>query len=430
MIKHVNDTFEETYYEGRCDNGLRVVIWHKPDYHTSSCLFAVPYGSLDLKQIDQKGNVICMPSGIAHFLEHKLFESDHSDVMEEFSKLGCNVNAFTSYSETCYYFDTSAPDIDEPLELLLDFVQSLNISEASVEKEKGIIDQELQMYLQMPDSRIVFESFKALYHHHPLRNDIGGDHDSVYATTKQQLEACYHMNYHPCNMFLIIATPIDPEHLFKVINDNQKRKQFGDFIPLARYLEIEPKTVYKPNVHIKMDVEMPRVALAIKLAVNTDDIMKKLKDEWILRMILETHFSSMNADFQKWIDEKKISPLFYCDNENAKDHALMIFVDETADAQAFVAFILEQLQLLRDKTIDEQSLAQMKNRHFGSVMRIFNRVENITIQHFRNMVNGLDIFELLKLIESISVEDCYALYQNLDLSHHAVIVIDKNDENC
>lgn len=429
MIKHFNEDFEETYYEESCDNGLKVVIWHKKDYHTSSCLLGVPYGSLDLNQQDDKGNIISMPSGIAHFLEHKLFESDHSDVMEEFSKLGCNVNAFTSYEETCYYFDTSAQNIDKPLELLLDFVQSLNISEASVEKEKGIIDQELQMYLQMPDSRIVFESFKALYSKHPLRNDIGGNHDSVYATNKVQLEECYRLNYHPQNMYLVIATPLDPEHLFKVINENQKTKQFAKFVPLKRYVEKEEESVFKTNVHIKMDVEIPRVALGIKLKVNNDNINKLIKDDWILRMMLEAHFSSMNKDFQKWIDDKKISPLFYCDNENTKDHSLMLFVDETNDAKAFIYFINQQLSILKNKNIDKQSLDQLKHRYYGSVMRTFNKVENITIQHFRNMKNGLTIFDLLKIIESITVEDCYALYHSLNLDNQSLVIIDKNSEN-
>ncbi|MCI5772972.1 MAG: insulinase family protein [Erysipelotrichaceae bacterium] len=428
MIKHVNSTFEETYYEGKCDNGLKVVIWHKPTYHTTSCLFGVPYGSLDLKQCDENGNIIEMPSGIAHFLEHKLFESDHSDVMEEFSKLGCNVNAFTSYNETCYYFDTaSQEDIAKPLNLLLDFVQSLNISEESVTKEKGIIDQELQMYLQMPDSRIVFETFKALYHHHPLSNDIGGNHDSVYATSKALLEECYGLNYHPNKMYLIIATPLDPAYLFKLICDNQNQKVFVKDKKLTRYIPQEPQEVYKENVHIKMDVEMPRVSLGIKLTREGHDPKQKLKEEWILRMILEAHFSSLNADYQTWLDEKKISPLFYCENDNTVDHDLIVFVDESSDAQAFKEFINEQLVMIKNKPIDETCLKQMKNRHFGSVMRIFNRIENITIQHFRNMMNGLDIFSLLSLIDSITVQDCIELYSSLDLSNQSLIVIDNND---
>ena len=120
MIKRVNKEFDETYYEDTLDNGLKVVIFHKPLFKTSSCVFATRYGSLDLDQIDENGNIIHTQSGAAHFLEHKLFEDEDSDVMSKFCAMGCNVNAFTSYQETCYYFETSNENIDEPLNLLLD----------------------------------------------------------------------------------------------------------------------------------------------------------------------------------------------------------------------------------------------------------------------------------------------------------------------
>ena len=160
MKKHYNERYDETYFEETLDNGLRVVIWYKPNFQNSQFLFATPYGALDFKQKDALGNVIEFPSGIAHFLEHKMFESKQGDVMELFSQLGANVNAFTSYNETVYYFSTTNKEVKQELNFLLDFVQSLEITEASVEKEKGIIIQELNMYLQMPDSRLLFESFK------------------------------------------------------------------------------------------------------------------------------------------------------------------------------------------------------------------------------------------------------------------------------
>lgn len=137
MKKIVNAQFDETWYTHTLDNGLNLIFWHKPDFVSAAVVFATPYGALDYRQIDKEGNHLDFPSGIAHFLEHKLFESDEGDVMDDFSRMGANVNAFTSYNETCYYFTTSHGDLKEPLNLLIDFVQDLRITEESVEKEKA-----------------------------------------------------------------------------------------------------------------------------------------------------------------------------------------------------------------------------------------------------------------------------------------------------
>ena len=145
-----NKRYKESYVEEVLDNGLHVVLWQKPDYEKSLFMLATPLGAMDIKQIDEHGNTIEYPAGIAHFLEHKMFEMKDGDVMDMFSSMGANVNAFTSYTETAYYFTTTA-DVKEPLNLLLDFVQTLEINEESVEKEKGIIIQELHMYKEMSD---------------------------------------------------------------------------------------------------------------------------------------------------------------------------------------------------------------------------------------------------------------------------------------
>ena len=148
-----NKRYGESYVEETLENGLHVVLWQKPDYEKSLFMMATPLGAMDMKQVDEQGKELHFPAGIAHFLEHKMFEMGDSDVMELFSRMGASVNAFTSYTETAYYFSTTS-DVKEPLNLLLDFVQELDISEESVEKEKGIIIQELHMYKEMSDSRL------------------------------------------------------------------------------------------------------------------------------------------------------------------------------------------------------------------------------------------------------------------------------------
>ena len=226
MNKIYNTFFDETYYTDKLPNGLEVIIFHKPDFLTTACAFGTRYGALDINQRFNNKDYHFSP-GIAHFLEHKLFECEEKDIFASFSNLGCNVNAFTSYTETVYYFNTTNSDIKEPLNLLMDFVQDLSITKESVEKEKGIIIQELSMYLQNADNRLIDETYKSLYHEHPLKYDIGGDKYTVSGITKEELEECYSFNYHPSNMALVVVSPLDPSMIFNIIKDNQAKKNFS-----------------------------------------------------------------------------------------------------------------------------------------------------------------------------------------------------------
>ena len=194
-MKH-NQRYQESYLESVLDNGLKVVLWQKKDYAKSFFMMATPLGSFDLIQKSNK-QTYEYPAGVAHFLEHKMFEGkDGEDVSELFSNYSAHVNAYTSFNETTYYFHTTQ-DIYKPLALLLDFVQELHITKESVEKEKSIITQELHMYLKNSDSQLLYELLKSLYQKHPLKYEILGDDESIQSITYEDLKKCYEMNYHP-----------------------------------------------------------------------------------------------------------------------------------------------------------------------------------------------------------------------------------------
>lgn len=421
MKKTVHTRFDETWYTHTLDNGLQLIFWHKPQFVSSAAVFATPYGALDFCQQDDSGRKVTFPSGIAHFLEHKLFESDEGDVMEDFTRMGANVNAFTSYNETCYYFTTSRQDLYEPLNLLLDFVQDLKISEESVEKEKGIINQELKMYLQMPDSRLIFETFKALYHHHPLNRDIGGDEQSVNATSRQMLQECYALNYHPSRMTLIVAGPQDPEQLLQWIEQNQRRKSFPEARKLSRYLQPEPDEVVSTHTVIAMDVTSRKVSVAYKLKPFSGSALERVRTEWALRCLLEAHFSTMNPEYQTWLDEKIINDYFSYEIDLGKDYALLMFCGESEDARQFEAFIQQQLQ--RCGQISFENLDLLKRRYYGEAMRTFNNVEDIAVAVVRNQFNGVSFFDTLDMIEGLTQQTLLQAWQTLDFSHHSLVEI-------
>jgi len=421
-MKHIhNDKFQESYVEETLDNGLKVVVWQKPEFSNSQFILATPYGALDFNQKSAE-KLYSFPSGIAHFLEHKMFEMNGLDVMEAFSNLGANVNAFTSYNETMYYFSSSNKDLNKEINLLLDFVQELFITEESVEKEKGIIVQELNMYLQMPDTRLLFETFKSLFHTHPLSNDIGGDEESVMNTTLDDLVNCHRLNYHPSKMILFATTALEPKYVIDVISENQKNKSFGEYTEVNRISSDEPQTVCRELHTLEMDITNEKTSIAYKLPVCKLDTKERLKLEWCFKFLLEIHFSTLNPNYQSWLDSGIINEFFGFEIDLGKDYGFILFYSETTEAE-FSKFITSELDVLMKNVVNEKTIEQIKRRLYGSGMRMFNGIDRIGFSYIRCYFNGLDVFESLELIDDITVDDVLKAKDMLDLTNKCITVI-------
>lgn len=425
MIKHYNDYFDETYYSETLANGLKVLIFHKPEFSTSVCSFATPYGALD---INQKCNnrIFHFNPGIAHFLEHKIFESKGDDIISQFSAMGGDVNAFTSYQETVYYFSKSGDDIKECLNLLLDFVQSFDVSKGSVEKEKGIIIQEVSMYEQMPNSRLLNEAYKCLYHNYPIKYDIGGNKKTINAISKRELEKCYQVNYHPSNMVLMITTFIDPNKIIKIIRDNQNKKVFSKpFNPISHNIK-EPLQVNRKRRVFTMDVETDKHLLAYKLQMSFKDIKEAFRKEWAIRFLLEAHFSYLNPQYQEWLDNKIINDFFGYEIDFNLDYSYIMFYIENDDSKILRKIVK---QSLKQKLLDEELLNQVKRRYIGIMFDAFNDLEAFNNGYVRDYLNGLDLFENVEIIKSIDLKEVYDTFQSLDLSNSSYISLIKKQSH-
>lgn len=419
MIKKENKRYQESYVEETLDNGLHVVLWQKPDYAKSLFMMATPLGALDMKQKDEDGKEYDFPAGIAHFLEHKMFEMEDGDVMDLFSNMGANVNAFTSYTETVYYFSTTA-DVIQPLHLLLDFVQDLSITKESVEKEKGIIIQELNMYKQMSDQRLLMETFSSLYKHHPLRYDIGGDAESVTSITLEQLKQCYDINYHPGKMILVGVSAQDPEVLLKEIKKNQQAKTFSAGKKVIRMMQEEPYEPARKDFEFQMDVSMPKLSIAYKMR-GVEDIYERIKKEWAIRMVLDATFSSLNPDFQKWLDEGIINDFVGSDVDLGKDYGMMMFYSETNKKEAFLAIVKDIVQKIKQEGISESLLEQLKKRYYGQSLRSLNCFDDIAITMVRNYFDQSDFFASMDVLYDITLQDVKDACQMIDVDNFCVI---------
>lgn len=419
MNKVISNKYQESYIEETLDNGLKVVLWQKKGYEKSYFMMTTPLGALDIEQVDAHGKTYQFEPGIAHFLEHKMFEDEDKDVMNLFSEMGANVNAFTSYTETAYHF-TTTEDPEKPLNLLLDFVQRLTISDESVEKEKGIIIQELQMYQQMSDSRLINETFSSLFHEHPLRFDVGGSVDSVNRITKDSLEECYALNYHPSTMILVGVTGRELEPILEIIKNNQKNKQFKPIVNVNRKQFEEPKEVKRPYYQFNMDVTTPKVNIAYKLQ-GVKDGMQRLKMEWCLKFILDASFTSLSDDYQQWLLDGTINDFYGFELEFGEDFGYMMFYTETEKLDEFKQIIEKTLEKAKANCISESTLNQLKRRYYGQSVRDLNSFDDIAFTYMRDYFNKIDFFEALDVINTITLADIQAAAKLMDLDNQAVL---------
>lgn len=418
MKKIHNDFFDEDFYIEKLDNGLEVVIFNKKDFLTTACAFATSYGALNTDEV-LDGKEYHFHPGVAHFLEHKLFESEDKNIFEEFSNMGCNVNAFTSYHETVYYFSTTNKEIEEPLNLLLDFVQKLDITDENVEKEKGIICQELAMYMQNPDSRLLQETYRSLYHNYPLKYDIGGDDASVNAISKDELDLCYKINYHPNNMVLLIVSPLDVNYLMDIVKENQSKKHFDKQKDVKTLMIDEDDSVVRKEFSFKMDINMPKHVYALKLKPNfkdSDDIVYK---QWCLDLYLKAYFSSINKDYQEWLNKGLINDYFGYEVDFDKDYAYILFYNESEEDNIKELVDNE----LKKDLITEEILTSIKRRYIGNSFDTLNDVESFDTGYVRDYVNGIDYFKSIEILTHISLDDLKAVFKGFDYSNYALIHI-------
>lgn len=418
MKKIHNDFFDEDFYIEKLDNGLEVVIFNKKDFLTTACAFATSYGALNTDEV-LDGKEYHFHPGVAHFLEHKLFESEDKNIFEEFSNMGCNVNAFTSYHETVYYFSTTNKEIEEPLNLLLDFVQKLDITDENVEKEKGIICQELAMYMQNPDSRLLQETYRSLYHNYPLKYDIGGDETSVNAISKDELDLCYKINYHPNNMVLLIVSPLDVNYLMDIVKENQSKKHFDEQKDVKTLMIDEDDSVVRKEFSFEMDINKPKHVYALKLKPNFKDSNDIVYKQWCMDLYLKAYFSSINKDYQEWLNKGLINDYFGYEVDFDKDYAYILFYNESEDDNIKELVDNE----LKKDLITEEILTSIKRRYIGNSFDTLNDVESFDTGYVRDYVNGIDYFKSIEILTHISLDDLKAVFKGFDYSNYALIHI-------
>ncbi|MGV2620118.1 pitrilysin family protein [Halobacillus sp. ACCC02827] len=412
MEELVYKQLNETVYQETLDNGLKVFLLSKPEMAKTFGIFTTNYGSIDqtFTPIGQTEEVT-VPEGIAHFLEHKLFEKEDRDVFQDFTKLGASANAFTSFTKTAYLF-TATSQIEKNVNILLDFVQDPYFSEASVEKEKGIIAQEIRMYDDQPDWRAFFGTIQSLYHNHPVKVDIAGTVDSIQDITKDDLYTCYETFYHPSNMTLFVAGNFEPQAMMELIRSNQDKKEFPDAPEINRSYPEEPAAVSMKEHSITMPVTTAKAMVGVKENVSGLTGQQLLRNELLSGMILDYYFSRSGIFYEELYQQDLIDDSFQFETELDQHFGFTILGGDTRKPDEMAARVKEMLHELKTERISDEDFLRMKRKKIGQFMRALNSLEFIANQFTHYDTLGVNLFDVVPVIESLTADDADEYLQN------------------
>lgn len=373
MIREVNsDRVGDRYYEVKHSSGLRIFVYPKEQNNSTYAVFGTKYGSVDttFKRSDE-AEASTVPEGIAHYLEHKLFESEDGDAFARYAKTGASANAYTSFDVTCYLFSCTE-NVYDSLEILLDFVQSPYFTEQTVQKEQGIIGQEIRMYDDDPQWRVMFNLLEALYQKHPVRVDIAGTVESIAQITPELLYRCYHTFYNLNNMVLCVAGNVD---LNRVLELCDKMLKPSAPVEIERIFEKEPRAVVKQRVEQKLSVVTPLFELGFKEDAGARRTAKELAETEIL---LELMASDASPLFRRLLDAGLINESsFGYEYFEGPGYASIIFSGESKDPDRVAKEICAEAGRLRAEGIDEAAFQRAKKALYGRNVAALNSVDNI-----------------------------------------------------
>ncbi|WP_246939756.1 EF-P 5-aminopentanol modification-associated protein YfmH [Bacillus pinisoli] len=404
MEKVVFDQLKEELFHESMSNGLQVYILPKQGFNKTYATFTTKYGSIDNRFVPlNTEEPLQVPDGIAHFLEHKLFEKEDEDVFQKFSKQGASANAFTSFTRTAYLF-SSTSNVEQNLETLLDFVQAPYFTEQTVEKEKGIIGQEITMYDDNADWRLYFGVIQNMYKNHPVKIDIAGTIESISNITKDLLYTCYETFYHPSNMLLFIVGPINPEQIMNQIRDNQSKKEFESQAPIQRFFDEEPLQVAEKKQVLKMTVQSSKCLLGLKMANPGKSGEQLLRSELATNVLLDMLFGKSSKNYDTLYNEGLIDDTFSYDYTEELGFGFAIIGGDTTQPDA-LADTLKTMLTSFEQTLTEEYLERVKKKKIGSFLRALNSPEFIANQFTRYSFNEMNMFEVVEVLESLTVED-------------------------
>ena len=401
MIPSYYPGLDETCYKEVLENGLTVAVVKRPGFTKRLAYFVTDYGAIhtDFTLEGQKHHA---PAGVAHYLEHKLFDMPGGrDVSAEFATLGAMTNAFTSYDLTAYYFSCTE-NFSECLKLLLEFVSTPYFTEESVEKERGIIDQEIGMNQDAPDSVIFENMMTAMYEKHPIRVPILGTSETIREITAETLHTCHRAFYTPGNMLLCVVGDVDPEEVKAIALQvlGTDKKEVGKKHPLPE----ETMTTMEKNTCRVMEVAMPMFNLAFKcepLGLGDEAIRR----EMVADLAAEALFGESSELYLRLYEEGIIDSSFGGGFETIDGCAMLMCSGDSDEPEAVRSAILAQAEKIAAEGIEEDAFLRMKRSALGRRIRQLDSFDGTCFRVCAYHFSGFDYFRFPEIYHSIEKEE-------------------------
>ncbi|NTK71376.1 insulinase family protein [Enterococcus faecium] len=409
MNKTEYEQINETLYHEVLPNGLTVYLLPKNDYHKTYGLFSTNYGSIDNEFIPYgEKEKVKVPDGIAHFLEHKLFEKEDGDVFQLFGKQGASANAFTSFTKTSYLFSTT-DQVEKNLTTLIDFVQAPYFTEETVNKEKGIIGQEIQMYEDDPNWRMFFGILNNLYPTHPLHIDIAGTVESIDKITAQDLYTCYRTFYQPSNMVLFVVGKMEPEKLMKLIRENQEAKNFPPKQEIVRYFPENTKEIIKQSA-LEAAITRDKFVLGIKgLDTLPQEGTELLRYKTAINLLFQMILGNTSRNYLAMYNQGIIDDSFGFEFSLDREFHFADFSGDTDEPEKSAEKVKEIiLGFADDPEVSETNLDLLKKKMLGQYFQSLNSIEYIANQFTQSLFGDRTLFDLPEIIDSIQMKDVLA----------------------
>lgn len=418
VIREVkSDRVGDRYYEVKHPSGLRIFVYPKEQNNSTYAVFGTRYGSVDttFKRSDE-AEACTVPAGIAHYLEHKLFESEDGDAFARYAKTGANANAYTSFDVTCYLFSCTE-NVYESLEILLDFVQSPYFTEQTVQKEQGIIGQEIKMYDDSPDWRVMTAIFGCLYQNHPIRHDIAGTVESIASITPDMLYDSCRAFYNPGNMVLAVAGNVTMEQVLAACERAKLPARPGS---VRRIEADEPAAIARPEARFSMQVAKPCLGVGFKEAPA-----RGVKFEVICDMLTEVICGGMTPLYRTLYDQNLVNPGFDGEFLALDGLCCFMFTGETDQPEKVRDMLLAEIERLRTEGVDEELFTLCKNQLYGEMVQDLESTESAASLLAGSFLRGCRPGEELEALASVTKQDLDdALQTMLRPERSATVVVD------
>ena len=408
MNKTYYEALDETLYSEILPNGLQVFVDKRPGFSKKMCYFATDFGAVH-RSFTFEGQHHTVPAGVAHFLEHKLFDLPGRDVSGEFSALGASVNAFTSYDLTAYYFSCTQ-NFEKCLGLLLEFVSVPYFTAETVEKERPIIGQEIDMCADEPGTRGFENLMGALYRRHPIREPILGTRESIGKITPDILHLCHRAFYSPANMILCVVGDVEPEEVSTIARQvlGDERRPVGEKDPWPA----EEESCFAPRTEENMEVAMPQFSLAFK-ASCPEKGEPAIRREFVGDLAAEARFGESSPLYMELYEQGLIDTSFGGGFE-ATDGCAFLTCGGDSDAPEQVRrAILQRAQVLAQEGLEEADFLRMKRSAMGRRIRDLDSFAGTCFRLCAYAMSEFDYFRFPQLYDSIEAAEIQEFLQQV-----------------